>query len=319
MSARCTGSATRSSTAGRRRSSSRSTRTRAWRRRTRRARRTCRSASCAATAAPTSPRSTRVDRDVTCPFTGEELAAVPALRPDVGVIHAQQADAAGNVQLWGITGVQKETVLASQRAIVTVEEIVPTSSSRGRAASSSRRGRSTRSCVAPGGAHPSYAHGYYDRDNAFYRRVGRDQPRPRRVPGLDAAPRARDSRRRRVPRVACRSPREHDADVHRRRDDGRRGRAGSCATGWSASWASACPPGGEPGEADAAPRAACSSTRAARSAPSRRGSRSRSATASSPTPPTRSSPCPRSSPTGSRPAASTSASSARRRSTGMRT
>src|SRR5512132_381293 len=62
---------------------------------------------------------------VTCPFTGEELAAVPALRPDVGIVHAQQADRAGNVQLWGITGVQKETVLASQRAIVTVEEIVP--------------------------------------------------------------------------------------------------------------------------------------------------------------------------------------------------
>ena len=62
---------------------------------------------------------------VTCPFTGEELAAVKALRPDVGIIHAQQADQAGNVQMWGITGVQKETVLASQRAIVTVEEIVP--------------------------------------------------------------------------------------------------------------------------------------------------------------------------------------------------
>src|SRR5687768_9552848 len=62
---------------------------------------------------------------VTCPFTGEELAAVEALRPDVGVIHAQQADEAGNVQLWGIAGVQKETVLASRRALVTVEEVVP--------------------------------------------------------------------------------------------------------------------------------------------------------------------------------------------------
>src|SRR4249919_323863 len=66
---------------------------------------------------------TRVAR-VTCPFTGEELAAVPALRPDVGIVHAQQADRRGNVQLWGITGVQKEAVLASTRSIVTVEEIV---------------------------------------------------------------------------------------------------------------------------------------------------------------------------------------------------
>src|SRR5947207_7135169 len=60
----------------------------------------------------------------TCPFTGETLAAVPAHRPDVGIVHAQQADRAGNVQLWGITGVQKEAVLASARSIVTVEEIL---------------------------------------------------------------------------------------------------------------------------------------------------------------------------------------------------
>src|SRR5205085_3717259 len=66
---------------------------------------------------------TRVEK-VTCPFTGEQLAAVPAHRPDVGVVHAQQADRAGNVQLWGITGVQKEAVLAAKRSLVTVEEIV---------------------------------------------------------------------------------------------------------------------------------------------------------------------------------------------------
>src|ERR1700734_3835760 len=58
---------------------------------------------------------------ITCPFTGEELTAVAALRPDVTVIHAQRADRAGNVQLWGITGVQKEDVLASARSVVTVE------------------------------------------------------------------------------------------------------------------------------------------------------------------------------------------------------
>src|SRR6266540_1105866 len=61
---------------------------------------------------------------ITCPFTGEELAAVPAHRPDVGIVHAQRADGRGNVQLWGILGVQKETVLGSARSIVTVEEIV---------------------------------------------------------------------------------------------------------------------------------------------------------------------------------------------------
>ena len=110
---------------------------------------------------------TRVGR-VVCPFTGEELAAVPALRPDVGIVHAQQADRRGNVQLWGITGVQKEAVLASSRSLVTVEEVVRRARAAARAASCSRGGSSTRSSLAPGGAHPSYAHGYYDRDNAFY-------------------------------------------------------------------------------------------------------------------------------------------------------
>ena len=104
---------------------------------------------------------------IACPFTGEELTAVPALRPDVGVIHAQRADVAGNVQLWGIVGVQKEAVLASRRAIVTVEEVV--------GALEPLPGALVLPswvvdavCVAPRGAHPSYAHGYYDRDNAFY-------------------------------------------------------------------------------------------------------------------------------------------------------
>src|SRR5712692_3767410 len=63
-------------------------------------------------------------RRVTCPFTGEELAAVPAIKPDVAVIHTQKADRAGNVMLEGIVGVQKEAVLAAKRSIVTVEEIV---------------------------------------------------------------------------------------------------------------------------------------------------------------------------------------------------
>ena len=104
---------------------------------------------------------------IECPFTGEELAAVPGLRPDVGIVHAQQADRQGNVQLWGITGVQKEVVLASAMSIVTVEEIVDELVPRpggvvipGWAI--------TAVASAPGGAHPSYAHGYYDRDNTFY-------------------------------------------------------------------------------------------------------------------------------------------------------
>jgi glutaconate CoA-transferase subunit A len=104
---------------------------------------------------------------VACPFTGERLAAVRALRPDVGIVHAQRADAAGNVQLWGITGVQKEAVLAAGRSIVTVEEIVPTLEPRPGAVVLPAW-VVTAVCEAPGGAHPSYAHGYYDRDNAFY-------------------------------------------------------------------------------------------------------------------------------------------------------
>jgi glutaconate CoA-transferase subunit A len=104
---------------------------------------------------------------VTCPFTGEELSAVAALRPDVTVIHAQQADRAGNVQLWGITGVQKEAVLAADRAVVTVEELVDELEPRpGAVALPSWVVDAV--VEVPGGAHPSYAHGYSNRDNAFY-------------------------------------------------------------------------------------------------------------------------------------------------------
>jgi len=113
------------------------------------------------------PANTTGVADIVCPFTGEKLTAVSALRPDAAIVHAQQADRRGNVQYWGITGVQKEAVLASARSVVTVEEIV----------------EELEPCpgavvlpswtvgfvaVVPGGAHPSYALGYSVRDNDFY-------------------------------------------------------------------------------------------------------------------------------------------------------
>jgi glutaconate CoA-transferase subunit A len=116
---------------------------------------------------------------ITCPFTGERVAAVPAIRPDVGIVHAQQADEAGNVQLWGISGVQKEVVLASRTTIVTVEEVVPELEPRAGAVFLPCW-TITAVSVVPSGAHPSYAHGYYERDNAFYVRwdeISRDRDR----------------------------------------------------------------------------------------------------------------------------------------------
>jgi glutaconate CoA-transferase subunit A len=106
-------------------------------------------------------------RPIECPFTGERLTAVPALRPDVGIVHAQRADRRGNVQLWGILGVQREVVLASRRSLVTVEEIVDELEPRP-GATVMPGWVIDAVAVAPRGAHPSYAHGYYDRDNAFY-------------------------------------------------------------------------------------------------------------------------------------------------------
>ena len=105
---------------------------------------------------------------IDCPFTGERLAAVPAIRPDVTVVHAQKADRRGNVLMWGVVGIQKEAVLAARRSIVTVEEVVD------------RLDAPPNAVVLPawvigavaevkGGAFPSYAQGYYPRNNAFYK------------------------------------------------------------------------------------------------------------------------------------------------------
>jgi glutaconate CoA-transferase subunit A len=114
---------------------------------------------------------------VTCPFTGEELAAVPALRPDVAIVHAQEADRHGNVQLWGIPGVQKEAVLAASRALVTVERVVDELEPR--AGAVVIPGWVVDAiAVAPRGAYPSYAHGLTERDNDFYKfwdEVSRDR------------------------------------------------------------------------------------------------------------------------------------------------
>jgi len=105
---------------------------------------------------------------IRCPFTGREVMAVQAIRPDVAIIHAQHADHQGNVLLWGVTGIQKETVLAARRSIVTVEEI----------RQSLKPGPNsvflpswvvTAVVHVPQGARPSYSQGYYSRDDAFYR------------------------------------------------------------------------------------------------------------------------------------------------------
>lgn len=113
------------------------------------------------------PAQTDTIKPITCPFTGEELTAVPALNPDVAVIHAQQADRAGNVQMWGITGIQKEAVLSASRSLVTVEEIVDELVPRPGAVVVPGWVVSA-VAVAPRGAAPSYAQDYYDRDNSAY-------------------------------------------------------------------------------------------------------------------------------------------------------
>jgi glutaconate CoA-transferase subunit A len=109
-------------------------------------------------------------KHVTCPFTGEELAAVPAHRPDVAIIHAQRADKAGNVMIEGVLGVQKEAVLAAKRSVVTVEEIVDELPERSFNAVVLPHWTVGYVVEVPGGAFPSYAQGYYPRNNSFYKK-----------------------------------------------------------------------------------------------------------------------------------------------------
>jgi len=109
-------------------------------------------------------------RRVASPYDGEEIAVVPPLNPDVTIIHAQRADADGNVQAWGIVGVQREAALAARRVIAVIEELVDASVVRGDPDRTLLPGTVVDAvCVEPFGAHPSYAQGHYDRDNAFYR------------------------------------------------------------------------------------------------------------------------------------------------------
>jgi glutaconate CoA-transferase subunit A len=105
---------------------------------------------------------------IVCPFTGAELAAVRAINPDVAIIHAQRADRAGNIHFWGVTGIQKESVLAAARSIVTVEEIVNHFRDHGKNSVFLPSRVVSAVVLAPRGARPSYAHGYYARDNEFY-------------------------------------------------------------------------------------------------------------------------------------------------------
>ena len=114
------------------------------------------------------PKVNPLIKTVTCPFTGEVLAAVPSVRPDVSVIHAQKADRKGNVLLWGIVGAQKEAIMAAERAIVTVEEIVDKLDAPPNAVILPTWILSAVSEVKHG-AFPSYTHGYYPRNNAFYK------------------------------------------------------------------------------------------------------------------------------------------------------
>ncbi|MDR7224576.1 CoA-transferase [Aminobacter aminovorans] len=107
-------------------------------------------------------------RTVTCPFTGEVLAAVPSVRPDVTFIHAQKANKKGDVLVEGIIGIQKEAALAARRAVVTVEEVVDNFDDLHPNLTVLPNWSVTAISVVPGGAHPSYAHGYYVRDNASY-------------------------------------------------------------------------------------------------------------------------------------------------------
>ena len=197
--------------------------------------RACRSRSCAATPAPTCPTHTTRSQPITCPFTGEELTAVPALNPDVAIIHAQRADRAGQRQLWGITGVQKEAVLGADALARHRRGDRRRARAAAAARSCCRRWVVDRACAeVPGGAQPVLRAGLLRARQRLLPGVGRDQPRPRRASSAwlrraraatgcrmsdDRPDRRRDDDRRRRPRAARRHVllRRHRPAQHRRR------------------------------------------------------------------------------------------------------
>jgi glutaconate CoA-transferase subunit A len=117
----------------------------------------------------TLPQKNQNIRSVKCPYTGEILSTVPALNPDVAIIHVQRVDPSGNAQIWGLMGVQKEAAFASKRVIIVAEELVDSEVIRSDPNRTLIPGMIVSAVVIePFGAHPSYAQGYYDRDNQFY-------------------------------------------------------------------------------------------------------------------------------------------------------
>jgi glutaconate CoA-transferase, subunit A len=115
------------------------------------------------------PAANLLIRPIGSPYGDDEVYAVPPLRPDVTIIHAQRADAAGNTQVWGLLGCQKEAAFAAERVIVVVEELVDEAVIRADPNRTIVPGLIVDAVVVePFGAHPSYAQGYYDRDNRFY-------------------------------------------------------------------------------------------------------------------------------------------------------
>jgi glutaconate CoA-transferase subunit A len=115
------------------------------------------------------PRKNKNIKFINCPYTGKRYATVPALNPDVAIVQVQRADEEGNAQIWGLMGVQREAAFASQNVIIVAEELVPSAVVRADPNRTLIPGLIVDAVVIePFAAHPSYALGYYDRDNDFY-------------------------------------------------------------------------------------------------------------------------------------------------------
>jgi len=115
------------------------------------------------------PQENKNIKKVKCPYTGKVFAAVPALNPDVAIIHVQRVDEEGNAQIWGLMGVQREAAFASKKVIIVAEELVDRTVIRSDPNRTLIPGMKVAAVVIePFAAHPSYAQGYYDRDNQFY-------------------------------------------------------------------------------------------------------------------------------------------------------